>query len=359
MAIQRIQIEDFLAGSEHALLLDVRSPSEFAHGHMPGAISFPLFSDEERKIVGTAYKQQSREQAIKEGLQFFGPNMRNLVEQAETLFAKKKAAANNGNNTIYVYCWRGGMRSGAVAWLLDLYGFSIKLLSGGYKTYRRHVLEVFTRPFPFLVLGGYTGSGKTEVLHLLQQKGKPVVDLEGIACHKGSAFGKIGMPPQPTQEMFENNLCKELLKANHLFQSANDAEAGIWIEDESQRIGQLNLPGAFWETLRSSPVYFLDIPFENRLAHITEEYGISDKAVLAEAIQRITKRLGGLETKNALRHLEENNLSACFHILLSYYDKQYFKGLHNRANLSQLLQTIAAPAVADSNADLLMPSQVV
>jgi tRNA 2-selenouridine synthase len=349
--VKRLLIKEFLERSSSSIVLDVRSPGEYLHAHIPGAISFPLFTDEERKVVGTTYKQESREKAIKIGLDYFGPKMRKMVEQVEELHAQNNRSGEPVKE-VFVHCWRGGMRSGAVAWLLNMYGFKVYTLAGGYKSFRNHVLQVLDRPYNLKVVGGYTGTGKTEVLQELKNHGEAMVDLEGIAHHKGSAFGNIGMPPQPTQEMFENLLATELEKYNlHV-----DA---IWLEDESQRIGNLNIPHTFWKTMRQSPVYFLDIPFEERLNHLVPEYGALPKDKLADAIQRITKRLGGLETKNALQYLEEGNFTECFRILLNYYDKLYFKGLNNRENLDGILHTIRAERVTKENASLLLRQQVV
>ena len=186
MAIQRLTIKDFLAQSKDHPLLDARSPGEYDHAHIPTAISFPLFTDEERKIVGTTYKQKSREDAIKIGLDFFGPKMRKMVEEAENMISKRQLAIGNNEDSksVFVYCWRGGMRSAAIAWLLDLYGFKVYTLAGGYKAFRNHVLQTFEQPFQFKILGGYTGSGKTEVLNELEKQGETVIDLEKIASHK-------------------------------------------------------------------------------------------------------------------------------------------------------------------------------
>ncbi|RYD95740.1 MAG: tRNA 2-selenouridine(34) synthase MnmH, partial [Sphingobacteriales bacterium] len=180
--IRRHSIDDFLRLSEGALLYDVRSPGEYTHAQLPGAVSLPLFDNEERAQVGTAYKQVSREHAIRLGLDAFGPKMRGMVETVEK--AAKKAGLDH-HAPVYLYCWRGGMRSGAVAWLLDLYGFEVHVLDGGYKAFRNWVLERFTRSYPIRVLGGYTGTGKTELLLQLRKEGETVIDLEGLACHKG------------------------------------------------------------------------------------------------------------------------------------------------------------------------------
>ena len=215
MAIEKLHIEKFLELAKQHPVLDVRSPGEYTHAHIPGAYSLPLFTDEERKLVGTAYKQQSREQAIKLGLDYFGVKMRKMVEEVESVVSQQSAVGKGGAglktaNCILVHCWRGGMRSAGVAWLLDLYGFKVYTLVGGYKKFRNHVLETFNLPFNLKILGGYTGSGKTELLKTLKEKGERIIDLEGIAGHKGSAFGNIGLPKQPGQEMFENILALEL-----------------------------------------------------------------------------------------------------------------------------------------------------
>lgn len=341
MAIEKIHIEQFLELAKQHPVLDVRSPGEYKHAHIPGACSLPLFTDEERKIVGTAYKQESREQAIKLGLDFFGVKMRKMVEEAEQLSSNSK--------TVLVHCWRGGMRSAGVAWLLDLYGFKVFTLVGGYKKYRNYVLDTFRLPFQFNILGGYTGSGKTELLKALKERGEKVIDLEGIANHKGSAFGNIGMPPQPGQEMFENLLAKELRKS-----LVSRPESPVWLEDESQRIGLVNIPGELWKTMRQSPVYFLDIPFEERLKHIVQEYGQLDPEKLADAIGRISQKLGNLNAKTAILLLNEGKITESFDILLKYYDKHYFKSLHNREGINSLLQTVDCKSVTPENADQLV-----
>jgi tRNA 2-selenouridine synthase len=218
------------------------------------------------------------------------------------------------------------MRSAGVAWLLDLYGFKVYTLTRGYKSFRNWVLQQFDKPYPFSILGGYTGSGKTGVLKELAYAGHPVIDLEGIARHKGSSFGALGEATQPTQEMFENMLGLEL------YSTANNLPPGeaIWLEDESRRIGLINIPGAVWERMQRAPLCFLDVPMEQRLNYITEEYGKFKKEELVNAIMRIQKRLGGLNTKNAINCLLENNYKESFRILLNYYDKYYERGLQQR-----------------------------
>ena len=354
MPAEKINIDQFLELAKHHPVIDVRSPGEYNHAHIPGAFSLPLFTDAERAEVGTAYKQQSRKIAIKIGLDFFGPKMKKMIEEVESIIQSRESGAVNSefptNNSILVYCWRGGMRSGAVSWLLDMYGFKVYTLAGGYKKFRNYVLDKFKKEYSFKILGGYTGSGKTETLKELKKRGEKIIDLEDLANHKGSAFGNIGLPKQPTQEMFENILAENLRNLQLQTTAAVDC---IWLEDESQRIGLINIPNEFWKIMRKSPVYFLDIPFEERLKHLVEEYGYLDKGKMIDAIRRIRDRLGGLEAKNAITYLESNNTIESFRILLRYYDKWYFKGLHNREGINSLLNMINCESVTTENANRL------
>ncbi len=327
MAVVRLSVTEFLDRAADALVLDVRSPGEYNHAHIPGAFSLPLFDDEERKVVGTTYKQVSREEAIKIGLDYFGPKMRQMVEIVET---KLKAS---GTKNVFVHCWRGGMRSGAVAWLLDLYGFEVFLLDGGYKAYRNWVLNELASDQPLQLIGGYTGSGKTYVLKELERQGHAIIDLEGIANHRGSAFGALDREGQPSAEMFENTVALQL----HRLKKTADV---IWVEDESQRIGDINMPIVFWNLMREKPIYFLEVPFEERLDHLVSEYGHYKREAIINAIIRIQKRLGGLETKTAINALLENDLRGCFEVLLKYYDKHYEKALRNRPRLEEVIERI-------------------
>jgi tRNA 2-selenouridine synthase len=326
MAIEKLHIEKFLELAKLYPVLDARSPGEYLHAHIPAAASLPLFTDEERKVVGTAYKLESREMAIKIGLDYFGPKMRKMVEAVEMLTAGQTQATINAQETfgktVLVHCWRGGMRSAAIAWLLDLYGFKVYTLAGGYKKFRQYVLDSFAKDYPFYILGGYTGSAKTELLQELRNNKHTIVDLECLAAHKGSAFGSLGMPAQPSQEMFENLLAMELRQATN--------QHPIWLEDESQRIGEVNIPTQLWNSMRKAPVFFIDIPFEERLQFINKWYGKQNREKIINAIIRIKKRLGGLETKTALNFLIEDNTVESFRVLLTYYDKWYLKGLNNR-----------------------------
>jgi len=311
--VKKIDIKNFLLPSEKTPLFDVRTPAEFAKGHIPTAINLPLFSDEERVIVGTIYKKESPKQAMLKGLEFVGPKMRFLIEEVEK---------NTNDKKVAVHCWRGGKRSGSVGWLLGMAGFQVETIKGGYKAYRTHILEDFgTQQMNLVVLGGRTGSGKTKILRALKEKGEQVVDLEGLACHKGSAFGFIGEPISPTVEQFENNLFYQL--------SQLDFSKRIWVENESRRIGKVLIPHGFWQQLKAAPLINIDLPFEVRLKVSLENYTTKETSELEKAFYNIRKRLGGLNYQQALDFLAEGNLKGAGAIALKYYDKQYQYMLEN------------------------------
>lgn len=349
MSIQKITIAEFLELGKMHPILDVRSPGEYTYAHIPGAHSFPIFTDEQRKEIGTTYKQVSREEAIKIGLNYFGPNMLSFIEKAEAILTERKSK----DKKLLVHCWRGGMRSGAMAWLLSFYGYDIYLLEGGYKSYRHWVLQQLDLPFNFIALGGFTGSGKTEILEVLTERGYPVINLEHIASHKGSAFGSMGMNPQPSQEHFENLLVQALQPYYSVTEQGTfHQETPIWIENESRRIGLINLTEIFYNRMQEAPLFALDIPFDERLRFIVEGYGKFDKERLVNAIIRIQKRLGGLDTRNAINFLLENDTTSCFRILLSYYDKQYRQAMEKS---NRTIQLISVPTIHPvQNAQLLL-----
>lgn len=310
--IHEIEIQDFL--KTKISLIDVRSPGEFNQGHIPGAVNIPLFSDIERAHVGTLYVQQSKEKALELGYQYVNPKLADFIVQSERV-------APDG--TVVIHCWRGGMRSRSFARHLSENGFSnVSVIIGGYKAYRTFLHSTFDIPFDLKIVGGYTGSGKTFVIQQLQSFGLQAVDLEAIAKHKGSAFGAMAQQAQPTVEQFENNLFDEWQKL--------DYSQPIWLEDESHNIGGVNIPMNLFNQMRSSSLYFLDIPKEERARHLVTEYADADTEFLAESIRKISKRLDGQKTKDAFRYLNENNFYEVAFLALSYYDKTYLKGMKFR-----------------------------
>lgn len=336
MPINRIPISEVLQLKANLPLLDIRSPKEFAAGHIPGALSFPLFSDEERHQIGTAYKQISQEKAVLMGLDFFGPNMSTMVKQAKKLAPEKE---------VLLHCWRGGMRSQSVAWLLDLAGFKVHLLDFGYKSYRHFALEQFEKKYPLLLIGGATGSGKTEILQELQKPGEPVIDLEKLANHKGSAFGTIGMPAQGTIEQFENDLALEL--------AALVLTKTTWLEDESGSIGKVNIPKPFYDQMRAAPVLKLEVPREIRVRKLAEEYCKVEKEVLTASVLKIQKRLGGLATKEALAAIEAGDMEKMVELALVYYDKAYQFELEHKENI-QIIKVPLETTNAAENSEIVL-----
>jgi tRNA 2-selenouridine synthase len=305
----------------------VRTPAELEKGNIPDAYNLPLFSNEERVIVGTIYKQQGKEAAIQKGLELVRPKLNDLVNHTQKILKEHPISfpsplRGKSERGLLMHCWRGGMRSSSVAWLLELYGYKVYTLKGGYKFFRRYILSAFDEQRNFIILGGRTGSGKTLVLQKLAEQREQVIDLEKLAHHKGSSFGSIGEEPAPTQEQFENRLALELKKL--------DPSKATWMEDESRLIGKEVIPTALWEQMRSTKVIYIDLPFNERAAYLTKEYGKFSKEDLRGAIQRITRRLGGMQTAQALEALENNDLQAACEICLVYYDKSYDHGLSQR-----------------------------
>ena len=292
--------------------IDVRSPGEFQAGHIPGARNVPLFSDEERSIVGTLYKKKSRQAALDKGLEFVGPKLATLVKEIREL----------GGSTPLIYCWRGGMRSESVCGLMKISGIKCQRLIGGYKAYRRHIRQAFSQPIPIILLGGYTGCGKTALLHQLAKDNSQIIDLEGLAHHKGSAFGHLNEEPQPTSEQFENNLFATL--------QTLDLSQNIIVENESRVIGKVHLPEPFFMQMRSAPLISLEVPLESRVSRIIADYADTPKGELIEACQRIAKKLGTEKVKELEELINNDAFDQACAILLSYYDFYYDRGVFKR-----------------------------
>jgi tRNA 2-selenouridine synthase len=310
-----LSIEDFLLAA--GPILDVRSPKEFAQGHIPGAMSFPLFSDDERAQVGTCYKQQGREQAVELGFEIAGPKLAEFIRQAKAIAPDK---------TVRVHCWRGGMRSGAIAWMLDLAGFNTVTLQGGYKAFRQWVRLTVATPRPIILLGGMTGTDKTAILHALARQGEQVLDLEGCASHRGSSFGAVCLPPQPSTEQFENLIASQW--------DGFDLQRPVWIEAESRSVGACRIPAELFEQMEAAFALEITRPIAERLALLVNIYGQADPAELIAATERIRKRLGGQRTQAAVALIKAGDLAAASAILLTYYDRTYRYGLekHSRTH---------------------------
>lgn len=312
--VKELEIRDYFAKYNTLPIIDVRTPNEYASGHIPLAVNIPLFSNDERAIVGTVYKQESKEKAVAIGYEFVKPKLADFVVQCRNVAPQNK---------VVVHCWRGGMRSRAFAEHLEKNGFeTVYIITGGYKSYRNLVLDFFSKPLNIRMLGGYTGSGKTCILKELKKLGEQVIDLEELAHHKGSAFGALGESPQPTSEHFENVLFDQW----RVF----DSERPVWLEDESARIGKVQLPKDLYAKMRVDKVFFLDIPKEIRAQFLVENYAKYDKKLLEKGIYGISKRLGSQNVAKALDLLQKGAFYEVAMITLNYYDKAYRKGLEIR-----------------------------
>jgi len=315
MKPQIVDIIKFLELSETTQIADVRSPSEFRSGHIPGAVNIPLFDDKERAAVGTKYKKEGRLPAILEGLKHSGPVLQSKLEQALKIAKNKQ---------LLLHCWRGGMRSEAMAWLFSLGDIEVKVLDGGYKSYRQHILGNLDEKRKMIVLGGMTGSSKTHIIRHIKLLGQQVIDLENLANHKGSAFGALGQQPQPSTEHFANILYTEWNKLN--------GDLPIWVEDESRNIGSVFMPDGFYLNMQDTPAIVLVMDIKTRLPRLMEEYSAFPKESLKESVLKISKRLGGDTTSDVIEAIDKGEFSEAIEIVLHYYDKAYMFGLKKKKN---------------------------
>jgi len=313
MIPQKINVIRFLELSEITPIADVRSPSEFNSGHIPGAVNIPLFDDKERAAVGTKFKKEGRLPAILEGLKYTGPAMSTKLENALKI-------AKNGK--LLVHCWRGGMRSEALAWLFSLGDIKTEVLDGGYKSYRHYILESLSVKRKMIVLGGMTGSSKTHILKYLKTTGQQVVDLEGLANHKGSAFGALGQPAQPSTEQFANILFNDWKQLS--------SDLPVWVEDESRNIGSVFMPDSFYLNMQDTPAVILMMDVKTRLLRLMEEYSTYSPESLKTSVLKISKRLGGDKTKDAIDAIEKGDFAKAIELVLYYYDKAYLFGLKKK-----------------------------
>jgi tRNA 2-selenouridine synthase len=308
-----VDLSEFLFLRKDLPIVDVRSEGEFNEGHIPGAINLPILNNEERKEVGTDYKQKGQKNAIMTGFRLIGPRLPQILDDAEKVAAGKE---------LLVHCWRGGMRSNYFCQFVTMARIKAQSLEGGYKTYRQKALESFKLPLKLRVIGGSTGAGKSDILRALAAKGEQVIDLETLAHHKGSVFGGLMMPKQPTTEQFQNNLFEEIMKL--------DVERTIWVEDESLSIGRIFLPLDFWEAMSKSPVVEVELNRGKRIERLVDEYGPADREQFLELMGKIVKRLGGQHYNAAKEKLLAGDMHSTIEILLTYYDKAYQFGLEKK-----------------------------
>lgn len=306
----RVTVEEFMALRRRGIpVIDVRSPGEYGKASVPGAVSIPLFTDEERAMVGTIYTKKGSVKAVQLGLEYVGPRLAAYTQRALDL----------RSDELLVYCWRGGNRSASMGWLFETVGLRSIILEGGYKAYRNYLLDGFRRSFRLIVIGGRTGSGKSDVLRALASAGEQVIDLEAIASHKGSAFGAIGEPEQPSTEYFENMLFDVL--------SRFDVTKPIWIEDESLNIGKVVIPREFFSTMSLSPMVLVQASDDERLDRIMRDYAFADPEVIVSCIRKIEKRMGSERCSQACKMALEGDMRSAAALCLKYYDKLYDNGI--------------------------------
>jgi tRNA 2-selenouridine synthase len=306
-------IDDFLQLRQTLPTADVRSENEFAEGHIRGAVNIPILNNQERIEVGTDYKQKGQLEAIKTGFRLVGPRIANIIEAAEQVAQDRE---------LLVHCWRGGMRSGNFCQFVGMARIKTHQLQGGYKAYRHAALESYKENLKLIVIGGSTGSGKSDILRELAAQGEQTIDLEILASHKGSVFGGLTMPPQPTTEQFQNDLFEHIRTL--------DRSKRIWIEDESIAVGKIFIPEDFWRHMCAAPLIEIAVAKSIRIGRLVNEYGGADREQFLSAMTKITKKLGGQHFNAAKEKLEADDMAAAIEILLNYYDKAYLNGLSKK-----------------------------
>lgn len=311
MSVETLEPEAFF--NAPGALIDVRSPGEYAQGHFPGAFNLPLFSNDERALVGTTYKQDGHVPAVQQGLELVGPKLGSFAKEGHAL-------AERG--CLKLYCWRGGMRSASMAWLMKTAGLQAVCLKGGYKAFRSWVLTERQPMHGLRVIGGLTGCGKTRMLQSLKKRGAQVLDLEALASHRGSSYGSLGISQQPTNEQFENMIAWE----GRLFDWAKP----VWVEDESRLIGSCKVPDALFAAMRKAPLYIIEKPTEERLDCLVNDYSACAPALLIECTQRLAKKLGSARTNEIISLIASGELRQGMRLMLDYYDSAYQHALSRR-----------------------------
>lgn len=315
-----IEVSDALAElSRFDAIIDVRSPSEFAEDHLPGALNWPVLDDEQRRVVGTLYKSSPFE-ARKIGAALVARNIaKHLDAHAQDLPKSWRPL---------VYCWRGGQRSGAMSWFLGQIGFRSRQLQGGYKAYRAQVrldLESLPARLSYRVICGRTGSGKTRLLKALEAEGAQVLDLEGLACHRGSVLGALPEQPQPSQKRFDSLLWSRLRSL--------DPGTPVFVESESRKIGQLRVPESLHERMRASGAcVWVDLPEAERVALLLQDYAhfIADPASFCQQLDALITLRGRERVQGWQAMARAGDWATVFaELMREHYDPGYERSLRN------------------------------
>ena len=334
MAITLTQISD-LAALGFDDIIDVRAPAEFAEDHLPGAINLPVLNDAERAQIGTIYKQVSPFTARKQGAALVAAN---AARHLQTALADKP-----GGWRPLVYCWRGGQRSGSFASILAQIGWRVETIDGGYKAWRHLVSQALcAQPFPapVVVLDGNTGTAKTALLHLLAARGVQILDLEGMANHRGSLFGSMG--PQPSQKLFERDLAMAI--------AALDPSRPVMVEAESSKVGNCRLPPALWHAMGMAPRIAIAAPVPARAQYLLRAYGdmVADPARLSMVIDRLRPAHPAARIDDWLALVGQGAFADLAEALMTHhYDPRYEKHRTRGGAIAQVLtaETLDAPAL--------------
>lgn len=308
-----ISLEDALK-LDNPIYIDMRSPAEFRDGRIPGAVNIPLFDDDERCQVGTTYRVDGPDEAKQLGLSLVSTKLPEIVSQVRSLYRR--------GGTVIVYCWRGGMRSKAVVSVLDLVGIPAFQLSGGYKNYRRYVLDSlaeFSPLPPIVVLCGSTGVGKTTLLNILERRSVPVIDLERLANHRGSAFGQIGLGRSETAQNFDALLLNQLRRLQ--------CKPYIVVECESKRVGNVYLPTVLYQAMQSGKKMLAYAGVETRVTRLMDEYldlYNKNRDEIVNSLTSLSRRLGTAKTQTLLDAFAGNQVREVVRtLLIDYYDPLY------------------------------------
>lgn len=328
------------------LVIDVRAPSEFAEDHIVGAVNMPVLTDDERIEVGTLYKKTSPFAARKRGAALISRNIARHLEE--------RLQGHSSDFSPLIHCWRGGQRSRAFAHILSEVGWRCHLLEGGYKAYRRDILDRLKIDFDrlsFIVIAGRTGSAKTDILGEISNKGGQVLDLEGLAHHRGSLLGRWPGSPQPTQRFFESNL---IVKVKQF-----DLSKPVYVESESSRIGNLQIPSRLWKKMTRSPMIVIETPVTERANYLLGVYNhlLKEKQDMIKLINGMQNRHGKKIIRNWQEFFDaENWLELAKALLADHYDPAYDNsvGRHERKVHKTIIQKNCLPQTISKTADQIL-----
>ena len=341
MSLRRISAADAITRlADFSAVIDARSESEFAEDHLPGAVNWPSLTDAERAAVGTTYKQVSPFIARKQGAVLVARNIARHVEREVQPLEREWRPL--------VYCWRGGQRSGALSTVLDQIGFSVSVLEGGYQAFRRAVIaDLVTLPaaLQLQVVCGRTGSGKSRLLQALDTAGAQVLDLEGLACHRGSVLGPLPGVPQPSQKAFETRLWRAL--------RGFDTTRPVFVEGESRTIGRLRVPESVLERLRAAPVLHIEMPLDARVALLLQDYAhfVGDVDSFCERLKALRELRGAAVVERWQQTARAGGFAEVVRELLSeHYDPIYLRSMQRNFACFAQARTLA---LADGDAPTL------